>query len=1629
MQTLSTVAAVSRGILPIASQTFAAQVRNGHQASTNPSLPSPLKNGLFGNCREYGLKGFNAPTELPAFIKNNPRSWNFYGLLPYSGGPLMAQSILALAHGKTSAVATRPCVRTFSTLPAFSIDRIRPTVVKPAGQSQLQPRRGISIFGRPSESTLYRLEQAANKSPSNVLAQQKFYKALLDADLPQFVVDRHQSGNYVSDKTCEDLYLKALDRLGHYEKARMVLEKRDDMVENSALSRDEVQAIGQAVAAQSRGGTIAISRGRNGNGGSGRGTGERDNPIYVVVDESIGGAIFKWVKFLFYFGLVAYFSLVFLSLAIEATGMLKKVGGAASNEAQPSQQTVRFSDVHGCDEAKEELQELVEFLKDPSRFSTLGGKLPKGVLLVGPPGTGKTLLARAVAGEAGVPFFFMSGSEFDEVYVGVGAKRVRELFAQARAKAPAIVFIDELDAIGGKRNERDAAYVKQTLNQLLVDLDGFSQNSGVIFLAATNFPQLLDKALTRPGRFDRNITVPLPDVRGRIDIIKHHMKNILIAPDIDASLLARGTPGFSGAELENMVNQAAVRASRLQAPVVRMQDFEWAKDKIMMGAERRSAVIPLAERKMTAYHEGGHAIVGLFTPGHTPVYKVTIMPRGQALGVTHFLPEGDQFSMTKKQFLAKIDSALGGKIAEELIYGPDNVTSGCSQDLRNATKLARMMVMQLGMSETLGDVDFAEDYQNLSGQTKELIEKEVRRIIEESRGRATKILTAHRKELDLLAKALVEYESLDRDEIQKVVKGETLTEKIKILSTVPVKLPEGVFSGPTLEGGPASTEEAGAKGEKIQFIPTQQSSQEANTEDIEDRLSDRQMPKSKSKPRSISELSPARTLLLAARYVAAGDVAGLRRVVEARGDVLEGLGLLRVLMCLPETAGVGLYSGHIESVLGRKIETDVASETSEPGNSDSDSGLDLKGVDGVAEKRARHECELLAELFPEIAGEGKEEMVARWLKERARKIDDETGALSVAGELLERFRSVAGVSEYLAGTVEVLGKMVYAEDEGSEVSGGLKTFENLEIHAAVRILLGKGGNGEKVAANIKELVQPYLFFRGNSGWESVWEFLKEKAKRDWRVFVQVVLSWDGPEGEKERQRVLRREYARVAIAGCYLCPLVERSVWDGMHAVQRRVLGIVDDGGSIPERLGDLVDWENVLTAPTEAAAGMLDLLATSAGILSLSLAATARVRFEGSREEQRALLARYVKSGAGWNQRDDDGWRRVRDGARWLRTKSGVLGKLSAEEVEKVLIAGMLAGTRFGLVNEVYVNGRSGVLGKDQIEGAVLEAFLEFYDNASNGNKTRGSMKNAANCLQLLQNYPSPPLTRAKRLLTATHALSHYSLTPTPGVPFLPVQIRIHPDPPSLLARLLDQNPKSYLQSETLITIAKDLSFGTTGQDGGRLIEKRVLGMCIEASLSEDDFESAYSLSTNKLLDTIEEEEKDIKDVVWRACYQAGRYISPYAMMSGLPPKGPAGLRNLEMKMELLAHAVRICPPATVAEVLGAWRRCEDEMETILKEEAEAEAAHVALGKPVQRKTSVSVGVAGTGRVEEEAPMGLFAVAAGAAKALRAKGSSMSLREDGQRARKRDVVSGMVTSGLASGLGWVLGAQPNEKR
>ncbi|KAI9780780.1 MAG: hypothetical protein M1839_006568 [Geoglossum umbratile] len=807
---LQGITSVTTELWPSISSMFSAPLkRSAHPSSTSRRLAEPAA-ALKKEQEDPG--SINTKPVLPECMKSVPlaafsqTSDHTIDMVPHleytisniSRNTLWAASPLARRISTVPAAARR-----YSTLPPFGLNRFR-AVQKVTGLNDIQRR--TLLGGSSSRNLLAHMELTANNNPQSATAQNAFYQALLRANMPEIIVERYQTGRFATSPACESTYLRALERVGQTEKAMAMGGNKVAESQTATLNTEQLQAIGQAVAAQSRGGNIALARGKNGS----TGTGAKESPLYVVVEESIGGTIFKWVKFLFYFGLVTYFSLVLVTVGVEATGILKKVGGTQNNEAQPQHQTVRFSDVHGCDEAKEELQELVEFLKNPDKFSSLGGKLPKGVLLTGPPGTGKTLLARAVAGEAGVPFFFMSGSEFDEVYVGVGAKRVRELFNAARAKAPAIVFIDELDAIGGKRNARDAAYVKQTLNQLLVDLDGFSQNSGVVFLAATNFPQLLDKALTRPGRFDRNIVVGLPDVRGRIAILKHHMKNIQIGQDVDPTVIARGTPGFSGAELENVVNQAAVRASRSKAKKVTMEDFEWAKDKIMMGAERRSAVIQQKDKVMTAYHEGGHALVAMFTAGADPLYKATIMPRGQALGLTFQLPEMDRVSMAKREYLAHIDICMGGKVAEEIVYGPDNVTSGAASDLQKATQIAHAMVTQMGMSDELGNVDLNSNYDRLSSETKQHIEKEVRRLVEEGRERATRLLNSKRRELDLLAEALVEYESLNKDEMERVVKGEKLPDRLSSIPTVPLKLPESLFP-PGIGGeGVAGTESGSA---------------------------------------------------------------------------------------------------------------------------------------------------------------------------------------------------------------------------------------------------------------------------------------------------------------------------------------------------------------------------------------------------------------------------------------------------------------------------------------------------------------------------------------------------------------------------------------------------------------------------------------------------------------------------------------------------------------------------------------------------------------------------------------------------------------------------------------------------
>lgn len=439
---------------------------------------------------------------------------------------------------------------------------------------------------------------------------------------------------------------------------------------------------------------------------------------------------------------------------------------------------VTFEHVKGVEEAKNELQEVVEFLKNPQKFTVLGGKLPKGVLLIGPPGTGKTLLARAVAGEADVPFYYASGSEFDEMFVGVGASRIRNLFREAKGNAPCVIFIDELDSVGGKRIESPMhPYSRQTINQLLAEMDGFKPNEGVIIIGATNFPEALDTALIRPGRFDMQVTVPKPDVKGRTEILNWYLKKIKVDPAIQASIIARGTVGFSGADLENLVNQAALKAAVDGKDMVTLKELEFAKDKILMGPERKSAEIDEKNKKITAYHESGHAIVASYTKDAMPINKATIMPRGPSLGHVSMLPENDRWSETRSQLLAQMDVSMGGRVAEEIIFGAEYITTGASSDFDTATKIARLMVTRYGMCEKLGVMTYA-DMTEQSPETQAAVEHEVRLLLKESYERAKALLKSHAKEHRNLADALLMYETLDAKEIQMVLAGKTLESKL-----------------------------------------------------------------------------------------------------------------------------------------------------------------------------------------------------------------------------------------------------------------------------------------------------------------------------------------------------------------------------------------------------------------------------------------------------------------------------------------------------------------------------------------------------------------------------------------------------------------------------------------------------------------------------------------------------------------------------------------------------------------------------------------------------------------------------------------------------------------------------------
>jgi len=508
---------------------------------------------------------------------------------------------------------------------------------------------------------------------------------------------------------------------------------------------------------------------------------DADNPLLHI--------LLSWFPMLLLIGVWVFFMRQMQAGGGRAMGF----GKSRARMLTEKQGRVTFDDVAGIDEAKGELQEIVEFLKDPQKFQRLGGKIPKGVLLVGPPGTGKTLLARAIAGEANVPFFTISGSDFVEMFVGVGASRVRDMFEQGKKNAPCIIFIDEIDAVGrhrgaglgGGNDERE-----QTLNQMLVEMDGFESNEGVILIAATNRPDVLDPALLRPGRFDRQVVVPNPDVNGREKILRVHMRKVPLASDVDPKVIARGTPGFSGADLANLVNEAALLAARLGKRVVAMAEFEAAKDKVLMGTERRSLVMSEAEKRMTAYHEGGHALCALHEPECDPVHKATIIPRGRALGLVMSLPEGDRYSESKSKLLSRLTMTMGGRAAEEIIFGPDKVSNGAAGDIKMATETARRMVTEWGMSDRLGTIAYGDNSQevflghsvtqnkNVSEATAQEIDAEIKVIIDNAYAKAKRILTENIEELHRLARGLLEHETLSGDEIRTVLRGEPVIKKV-----------------------------------------------------------------------------------------------------------------------------------------------------------------------------------------------------------------------------------------------------------------------------------------------------------------------------------------------------------------------------------------------------------------------------------------------------------------------------------------------------------------------------------------------------------------------------------------------------------------------------------------------------------------------------------------------------------------------------------------------------------------------------------------------------------------------------------------------------------------------------------
>lgn len=695
--------------------------------------------------------------------------------------------------------------------------------------------RGWSFLPNADERRLKRLAEDANIRMHDPDIQAAYLRALGKVR-PEDVIRRVEGGSFATGESVAKEYLKALVATGSLDRVKLpemlramsaqpapvVVQQTQQHLQGSGYPTNAFRAGPMVGAATSMGGGGGGAGGGFGAGSAAGGAaaaggftaaataaakgGSVAEPIHVTLAEpSMQQQLWRAVRVLG----TTFLVLGFIGVIMEERGMSRGVGINTDMAPQPEPSEPKsFEDVKGCDEAKAELEEIVQYLRSPSSFTRLGGKLPKGVLLVGPPGTGKTLLARAIAGEAQRPFFYASGSEFEEMFVGVGAKRVRELFAAAKAHAPCIIFIDEIDAIGGKRNPKDQRFLSMTLNQFLVELDGFQSSEGIIVIAATNFPESLDAALTRPGRFDRHVVVPNPDMRGRTQILAVHTKDMPLESDVDLEIIARGTPGFSGADLANLANMAALKAAIDGVQAVAMSHLEFAKDKILMGAERKSALISEETRTLTSYHESGHSLLALYTTGSLPIHKATIVPRGQALGMVSQLPDKDMTSMSRQQMLAKLDVCMGGRAAEELIFGRDHITSGASSDFELATKLAEAMVTRYGMSDMLGQVVY--EKQTESTETRALIESEVKALLDGAYQRAIDLLTARKSELHNLAAALLQRETLNGEEVKLAAKGQlpALVVSGQGASGKAQSKPVGVDSNPGVLDAPAAARDA-----------------------------------------------------------------------------------------------------------------------------------------------------------------------------------------------------------------------------------------------------------------------------------------------------------------------------------------------------------------------------------------------------------------------------------------------------------------------------------------------------------------------------------------------------------------------------------------------------------------------------------------------------------------------------------------------------------------------------------------------------------------------------------------------------------------------------------------------------